>query len=199
MLDFDGVIANSLEATTAATIKAMEENGFAHLTSQDVVVRLAESNWFEGLRKAGVPLKVSEDIDEIVAQAAAAGGFEPYATMPDVIARLAERHDIPIVTSNRTDIVEAFLSRWHIVGISEVFGSDKGESKVGKIRAVVRRHGHAENRWFVGDTIGDISEGRQAGVSTIAATWGWHSREQLMSTSPDLIAEAPTDLLALLF
>jgi phosphoglycolate phosphatase len=198
MLDFDGVIADSLEVTAAATIKAMKEHGYVHLTSQEAVLRLAESNWFEGLRKAGVPHRVSDDIDDLVANAASAGELEPYATMGDVIAQLAERHRILIVTSNRTDIVEAFLTRWNIVGVREVLGGDKGKSKVRKIRAAVRRHADAEGSWFVGDTVGDIVEGKKAGVGTIAAAWGWHSLEQLRSASPDRIAGAPSDLLALL-
>jgi phosphoglycolate phosphatase len=118
--------------------------------------------------------------------------------MPEVIARLAERHRILIVTSNRSDIVEACLTRWNIVGVSEVLGSDKGKSKVRKIRTAVRRHAHAQGRWFVGDTAGDIVEGRRAGVGTIAVAWGWHSLEQLRSASPDRIAAAPSDLLDLL-
>lgn len=198
MLDFDGVIADSLEATSAATIRAMEKHGLAHLSSPDVVLRLVESNWFEGLRKAGVPLRVSDDIDDIIAEAAAAGDFAPYATMPEVIARLAERHRILIVTSNRSDIVAAFLSRWQIVGVSEVLGNEMGKSKVRKIRAAVRRHASLHDSWFAGDTVGDVVEGRQARVGTIACAWGWHSLEQLRSAAPDHIAAAPSDLLAVL-
>ena len=198
MLDFDGVIANSLDVTTAATIEALKQHGFANLASQEMVPRLVESNWFEGLRKAGVPLRVSDDIDDIVAKAVSNGELEPFATIPDVIERLAECHQILIVTSNRSDIVEAFLTHWNISGVGEVLGGDKGKSKIRKIRAAVRPHSHAEGRWFVGDTVGDIIEGRQAGVGTIAAAWGWHSMERLMSASPDRIARAPRDLLALL-
>jgi len=198
MLDFDGVIADSLEVTSAATCTALEAHGRADLASHDMMLRLVESNWFEGLRKAGVPLQVSRDIDDLIAAAAAAGRFEPFVTMPAVIASLAERHRILIVTSNRTDIVAEFLTRWNIVGVSEVLGGDKGESKVRKIRAAVGRHEHDQGSWFVGDTVGDVVEGRRAGVGTIAAAWGWHSLEQLRGASPDRIAAAPRDLLTLL-
>ncbi len=198
MLDFDGVIADSLEATCAATIAVMRKHGVASLTSRDAVLRLDDSNWFDGLREAGVPLGTVEEVFDVVAEAVSTGGSVPYATMPGVIARLAERHRILIVTSNRTDIVESFLAQWNIMGVSEVLGGDKGTSKVRKIGAAVRRHAGADGRWFVGDSVGDIVEGRLAGVGTIAAAWGWHPLEQLRRASPHRIAGAPSDLLRLL-
>ncbi len=222
MLDFDGVIADSLDPTVAAANAVLEEHGFAHLASRDAMLRLVESNWFEGLRQAGVPQQTADDIDDRVAGAVQAGQLAPYAAMPGVIARLAERHHVLIVTSNRSDIVEAFLAHWAITGVREVLGGDKGQSKVPKIRAAVRRfaeatagrsHAVGEPRpdarhadgsdaapesWFVGDTVGDMVEGRDAGVGTIAAAWGWHTAAQLAGAAPDHLAVTPADLLTLL-
>jgi phosphoglycolate phosphatase len=198
MLDFDGVIADSLEATCVATLAALEEHGFAHLASRDALLRMVESNWFEALREAGVPQPVADDIDDRVACAVQDGQLAPYEAMPDVVAQLAERHRVLIITSNRSDIVEAFLAQWGIIGVSEVLGGDKGQSKVPKIRAAVRRYGETLDNWFVGDTVGDMVEGRRAGVGTIAAAWGWHSPAQLADAAPDHLAVAPADLLALL-
>jgi phosphoglycolate phosphatase len=201
MLDFDGVIADSLEPTVVAANAVLVEHGFAHLASREAMLRLVESNWFEGLRQAGVSQQAADDIDHRVARAVQAGQLAPYAAMPGVIARLAERHHVLIVTSNRSDIVEAFLAHWAITGVSEVLGGDKGQSKVPKIRAAVRRFAAADaalESWFVGDTVGDMVEGREAGVGTVAVTWGWHSAAQLVGAAPDLVAAAPADLLALL-
>jgi phosphoglycolate phosphatase len=222
MLDFDGVIADSLEPTVVAANAVLVEHGFAHLASREAMLRLVESNWFEGLRQEGVPQKTADDIDDRVACAVQAGQLAPYAAMPGVIARLAERHHVLIVTSNRSDIVEAFLAHWTITGVSEVLGGDKGQSKVPKIRAAVRRFaaaaagrpsaldpGSAEvadagrpgvtpESWFVGDTVGDVVEGRAAGVGTIAVAWGWHTAAQLAGAAPDHLVAAPADLLTLL-
>jgi len=177
----------------------MVAHGFPELAAPDVLLRLVESNWFEGLRAAGVPLAVSDDLDDIVARAAAAGEFEPYDDMPTVVNRVAARHDAVIVTSNRTDIVEAFLARFGIEGVAEVLGGDKGHSKVDKIAAALRRYrAERTTTWFVGDTAGDVVEGRAAGVATIAVTWGWHARERLEAVTPDRLVTTPDELLALL-
>jgi phosphoglycolate phosphatase len=113
------------------------------------------------------------------------------------VASLAARHRLLIVTSNRSDIVEDFLSQWKISGIDEVLGGDKGESKVPKLTSALARYPHDE-AWFVGDTVGDVVEGRTAGVATVAVAWGWHSEQQLAESFPDHVAYTPDDLLRLL-
>ena len=179
LFDFDGVIADSFGPTCDAMSTAMIAHGYPELAAPEVLLRMVESNWFEGLRAAGVPLAVSDDLDDIVAGAVAAGEVEPYDDMPAVVTRVAARHDVVIVTSNRTDIVEAFLARFGIAGAAEVLGGDKGHSKVDKIGAALSRYrAQPSSTWFVGDTAGDVVEGRAAGVATIAVTWGWHARER---------------------
>jgi phosphoglycolate phosphatase len=197
LLDFDGVIADSLEAIHKAAIRALREHGRDDLISDDLVPRLVESNWFEGLRRMGVPPHVARLMDDLVAESVAAGEVAPYDGMPEAVARLGERHCVVIVTSNRSDIVEDFLAQWEFVGIEAVLGGDKGKSKVPKLRGALRDHPHRE-AWFVGDSVGDIVEGRAAGVSTVAATWGWHSELQLLESSPDRVAHTPQELLRLL-
>ncbi len=197
MFDFDGVIADSLEAMHDAAVTALREGGLDHLVSEDLVPRLVESNWFEGLRKLGVPPRVARVMDDLIAVKVGAGEVAPYAGIPEVIASLAQRHCVLIVTSNRSDIVADFLSQWGIAGIREVLGGDKGKSKVPKLRAALGSYPH-EEAWFIGDSVGDIVEGGSAGVSTIAATWGWHSEEQLLGSSPDRLVRAPEELLRLL-
>jgi phosphoglycolate phosphatase len=50
----------------------------------------------------------------------------------------------------------------------------------------------------VGDTVGDIVEARQAGVPSVAVTWGWHSEERLLAASPDVVAHDPQELVGIL-
>lgn len=201
LFDFDGVIADSLEPTCAVLGRVMVAHGYPELATPEALLRFVDANWFEGLREAGVPLQVSDDINDGVAETVAAGAFAPYDDMPGVVTRLAARHQVLVVTSNRTDIVETCLARYGIEGVAEVLGGDKGHSKVDKIRAAQRRYhaGHADDTtWFVGDTVGDIVEGRQVGVGTIAVTWGWHPRKRLEAASPDRLVTTPAELLALL-
>jgi len=49
--------------------------------------------------------------------------------------------------------------------------------------------------YYVGDTAGDVREGRAAGVRTVAVTWGWHSREKLAAAGPEFLVDNPVELL----
>ena len=199
LFDFDGVIADSLQPTCAVLRRVMIAHGYPELATPEALLRFVDANWFEGLRAAGVPLRVSDDLDDGVAEAVAGGAFAPYDDMPAVVTRLAARHDVLIVTSNRSDIVETCLARYGIEGVADVLGGDKGHSKVDKISAAQGRFGADNGRsWFVGDTVGDVVEGRKVGVGTIAVTWGWHARERLEAAAPDHLVTTPAELLELL-
>ncbi len=49
----------------------------------------------------------------------------------------------------------------------------------------------------VGDSEHDIRSARAAGMMTVAACWGTLSRNSLLAANPDIIAEDPSELLAL--
>jgi len=198
MLDFDGVIADSLDVTVAAQVAVMTAYGFPQLATADALLRMVEDNWFAGLRALGVPEAAGPEIDEFIARALAAGEFGPFPDIPHVVGRLGARHEVVVVTSNRGDIVEGFLARYRIGGVGSVLGNEVATSKVEKIDLARRRHASADGGWYVGDTVGDVAEARAAGARVVAATWGWHSRERLERAMPDHVAATPADLLALL-
>jgi len=51
--------------------------------------------------------------------------------------------------------------------------------------------------YYIGDTTGDIKEGKEAGVKTVGVTWGWHSKALLAASRPDYLFDTPEDLLQL--
>jgi phosphoglycolate phosphatase len=77
-------------------------------------------------------------------------------------------------------------------------GSDGETSKVAKMTAVRAEFGDGRDYWYVGDTVGDIVEAKEAGVHTIAAGWGWHSAGRLLDAHPEYLVKAPAGLLSIL-
>lgn len=55
-----------------------------------------------------------------------------------------------------------------------------------------------ENAVYIGDTWYDIVAGKEAGVTTIGATWGIASRNQLAEHAPDVIVDSWAEFLAAL-
>ena len=81
--------------------------------------------------------------------------------------------------------------------MKDVLGAEKERSKAIKIGDTMARHIN-QPAYYVGDTSGDIIEGKRAGAMTVAVTWGWHDVEKLEEASPDFIVSSPAELTALM-
>jgi phosphoglycolate phosphatase len=80
----------------------------------------------------------------------------------------------------------------------DVLGADRMTSKTEKINHAMKVWGKETGETFyIGDTAGDVREARNAGVRSVAVTWGWHSEERLRTAGPDYIVRSPRDLVAL--
>jgi phosphoglycolate phosphatase len=198
MLDYDGVIVDSVDVYCRIVPPLLAKYGLPRLASREDIVALDDGNWFESLAAAGVPMSVATTIEAAVAEVVTMGGLEPFDGIRDVIGRLAEQHVVVIVTSSHGAVVRDFLGQHDIGGVRAILGSDEGTSKVRKIHEARARFGRGLDAWYIGDTVGDIREARMAGVPVIAAAWGWHSLQRLQSASPDRIAYTPGDLISLL-
>ena len=117
--------------------------------------------------------------------------------VPELLAELAKKCKIFIVTSNLTEVVKSFLEARNITVFDEIIGADKETSKIKKIEQIKSRFPDGEFL-YVGDTKGDMIEGKQAGVKTVAVTWGWHSVAKLQEGKPDYMASKPSEILSII-
>ena len=62
---------------------------------------------------------------------------------------------------------------------------------------MIKQQFPAEQYVYIGDTIGDIIEGKKANIQTIGVTWGWHTKDQLLNSNPDYLAESVQDLVTI--
>ena len=194
MLDFDGVIADSLDDQSDAFVQTLSDEGLDHLATAGHFLDFLETNWFAALDAAGVPAGVAAQLEDSFSDLPSP---ELFPGMAAVVERLAAAHTVLVITSSRTDDVERILEEHGVRGVAEVIGGDQEASKTRRIRAARERFGRARPAWYVGDTVGDILEAREAGVCTVGAAWGWHGPERLGRVAPDHMAHAPGDLLEL--
>lgn len=199
MLDHDGVVVDSLEVFSSSFIEGCRREGLAGIATQDDVLALFHGNVYESMRAAGAG---DEQARRVVRRAAdtlrvALPALRPFPLMPEVLRELAEARHLVIVSSNTSDVVEAFLRRHAMDVVAEIAGAEAGQSKVAKIEALVARFPGQPRYWFVGDTAGDMREARLAGVTPLGVAWGWHSPEVLREAGAEDIAGTPADLLAI--
>ena len=110
-----------------------------------------------------------------------------------MLEELSKENEIVIITSNVSEVVHNFLNSKNICGYQRIIGGEKETSKVKKIEAI--KIEFPEHFYFyIGDTKGDIIEGKKAKVKTIAVTWGWHNESTLKEQDPDYVVQSPMEL-----
>ena len=195
LFDFDGVIADSFEVYFSAFTEVCTELGFDRINSREAFLKLFDGNLIAQLVRAGFPITRLRKLAEQLTPRMEAIHRQvlPFPAMPEILSSLAARYPVYIVTSNHTGMVTAFLDRHGITGIREIIGADIEISKIKKIRRIARYAPRAR-RWYIGDTLGDMYEGRRAGARCIAVAWGWHDPTRLARGNPYWTAPNPESL-----
>lgn len=198
IFDYDGVIVNSLDINEKSVISAFQKNGCYQINSRKLFLDLLDGNFFESAINAGIPRKkiptILEDWELDLRPLYAE--LKLFDGIKKTLIKLAEKCKMYIVTSNFSGIVRAYLESQNIMIFEEVIGVDKEVSKAKKLGYIKSKFPNTEFL-YVGDTKGDIIEGRLANIKTAAVTWGWHSEERLRGAKPDFVIHSPNELVAL--
>ncbi len=197
IFDYDGTIVDSLAVFKRSLIETCREHGFSQITEEDFL-SIFNGNMYEGLQHRGIPKETVTTIlkDLKIKLLASQHNLHFFPGMEDALKQLAQQYPLFIITSNISDVVEHFLQLSN-VNYREVVGGEKEPSKVIKIGHIKEQFPDAE-LVYVGDTRGDIIEGREAGVKTVAVTWGWHEQKILEQEKPDYVAHSADELTTLL-
>ncbi len=199
LFDFDGVIADSLSFYEEFVRICLEQTGTPVINTREEYLDLFDDNFYTALRERGVDTAAFTNTAVNVAPQMDYSRIVPFGDLLPVIRELAQNNTLLVISSNTSPPIEAFFSRYEYHGIfDDILGADFMLSKSKKIRhAVEKWHADTETTYYVGDTAGDIREGKVAGIRTVAATWGWHPRERLEKAAPDYIVDSPHDLLTI--
>ena len=199
MFDYDGVIVDSFELFSACFMKACHQNKFYELDSPEKILALFESNVFEALLGFGLD---DNSVNRILKtfqsdMGAYQNDLRLFDGMPDALKKISESNKIVIITSNVTGATKRVLQNNGINCFEDILGAEIEKSKVKKIRITMARY-PGLSAYYIGDTRGDMIEGRKAGAITVAALWGWHAVKKLEEGAPDHFVRSPEALLDLL-
>ncbi len=199
MFDFDGVVADSLDVFQGEFMLACEALGFKGIQSEEAFLKLFEGNLLAQLVKAGFPpWRLKKLFRQLSPRVEAANArVAPFAGMPEALTAIAGQYPTYVITSNVTEAIAGFLVRYGVEGVRDTLGADIEPSKVKKIKQIRRQHPD-HTPFYVGDTKGDMLEGREAGATTIGVAWGYHPEATVAEGNPDHIVRTPAELLSLL-
>lgn len=197
LFDFDGVLVDSLAFYERVVNLCLESLGAPLLRNRQEYLDIFETNFYTGIGKRGVDVDAFTRVSARIAPTLDYGQIRAFGGLVPVLEELSQRHTLLVVSSNAAGIIEKILIQ---VGIEryfeDVLGLEVTLSKINKIHhAIDRFRATHQGTYYIGDTAGDIREARQAGVKTVAVTWGWHSHEKLALTEPDYLVDTPEELL----
>lgn len=196
LFDFDGVIVDSLDFYEESSGLCFERMGFHDVTTRDDYLDLFEDNFYVALMKRGIDLSEFNRVAKQVDHTIDFSMIVPFHEVATVLEKLTRNNVLIVVSSNSRKDIDQILSRYNFDHyFDDILSADFMLSKVDKILHATKEWKIGKERtYFVGDTVGDIKEAREAGVKTVAVTWGWHSKERLKKADPDYLIEAPGDL-----
>jgi phosphoglycolate phosphatase len=199
LFDFDGVLVESLDVYEKTVSLCLEKINKPLTRGREEFLELFEGNFYESLVKRGVDLKEFVEASGDLLSKVDYKNMQPVLGMIPVVEELQKNNILLVISSNDSVTIKEAIEHFQFNGnFQEVLGSDFMLSKKDKILYAINKYQIApEEIFYIGDTTGDIKEGKQAGVKTIGVTWGWHSKEKMAAAQPDYLFDKPEDLLQL--
>lgn len=199
LFDFDGVLADTLSDMLNFAQEVCVHLGFPRTPTPADLNALETMSFVEYGRQLKLP---PEYIDAFVSHCLHLFNNRPeppkiFDGMAQVVGTAARHNTLAIVTGNTTPTVEGFLRKYGLrEHIRLVIGIEQSGTKTEKIRFALKelsRQGDAA--YIVGDAVSDIRAARQAGIKSIAVSWGHQDASRLLGTKPDYLVESPQELL----
>lgn len=199
IFDFDGVLADTRQLMLENAEQACAELGHPCQATAADLEALDPMSFPELGRRLGIP---EDQVEEFTRRnlelfGAAQEPPEIFPGMVETLARLSELGRIAVLTGNGARVVRKFLAHYGLAAYVELLltQEDPG-TRAEKITRLARELGAADGMvYMIGDSVSDIRAARQAGVCSIAVTWGHQSKAKLSRLGPDLIVETPQELI----
>ncbi len=200
IFDFDGTLADTLEAVIRITNRLSQEFGYSP-TNPETLSQIQNLSSWQIIQQSGIslfklPFLVKRVISELNQDLQL---IHLFPTIPEILQQLQkDNYTLYIITSNSKINVITILSRYNLVksfknvysGIS-LFGKHKiinyllNQEKIEPQQAI-----------YIGDETRDINAAKQARIKSIAVSWGYNSAEILLQHHPDALITHPSELIA---
>jgi phosphoglycolate phosphatase len=201
LFDFDGVLADTLGDMLRFAQEVCDELGVKHTVVQTDLSELEVMSFATFGRACEMPEDLVDEFVRRCTRKFAQKKSPPalFNGLGAVLRKLAEIHVLAVVTGNTEENVRAFLEEHALAGcVRAVYGVDMPGSKAEKILMAKNQFvAQADTVFMVGDSLSDIRAARQAGVKSIAVSWGHQSVVRLVGAVPDYVVRFPEELIEL--
>jgi phosphoglycolate phosphatase len=218
LFDLDGTLVD----TRAASWQLFAETNQAFalgIDTQEAFFKAFEGNFFDSLAKlVPDPARAAAAKAHFMEQLRTRYHPAVIPGMVDVVRALAPQCTLAVVSTNGIEAIRRILVDAGIATcFSHVFSGEVEPRKAASIRRFLGDHRYAAHRLcspayhdgdtggekltenevvLVTDTVGDVSEAREAGVRAIGVSWGMHTERQLLDAGAERVALWPQELVA---
>ena len=199
IFDFDGTIADTLDAIVRITNRIAPEYGYSPTTPEKLRYYQSLSTQ-EMLRQSEITLfrlpfllrRVRHEMGAELDTVAIAPNLKP--TLRELTAK---GHHLMIMSSNSRRNIHYFLKKHAIEDVFETVQGGVGLlSKSRVLKRIVQRGGIDFSQViYVGDETRDVDASNQVGILVAAVTWGFSSREALAAQEPSFLIDHPRQLI----
>jgi methionyl-tRNA synthetase len=187
IFDFDGVIHDTFEMAYMIS-RQFHESDF----SKENYKNLFNGSIFKGSHLKTKKSFNKEDFEKFYELSKA--DFKKIKLEKSIehqLRDLKKKYKLFIITSNTEEIINDYFHRSDAHDIfEEILGYETHKSKVEKFKIIFNKYKlDKDNSVFVTDTLGDILEGNEVGIKSIAVTFGFHERERLEKGNPYKIVD----------
>jgi phosphoglycolate phosphatase-like HAD superfamily hydrolase len=202
IFDFDGTLADTLDALVSISNRLAVEFGYPATTPEDIP-KLRNLSSREIIKQSGISIfklpfvlkKVRESLQY---------EMQDLNLIPEIKETLTwlkkEGNCLGILTSNSEINVKLFLHKHGIEHLfsfiyseTSLFGKDKSLKKLMRIN-----HLRPKNIIYVGDETRDIEASKKINVRVVAVSWGFNTGEVLAKHHPDFLIHQPSELIEVL-
>lgn len=207
IFDLDGTLADTLHTIRDAVNMCMEHFGFpTHSYDQ---VRINVGNGVRSLIKGSLPEEAEqegEEFEKILSYFQSCYKITHddlsgcYDGLYDVVMALYNKGYKLAVLSNKPDpLVKSIIKKLFDDGVMSVaMGQTKLPRKpdptvplmIAKDMGVL-----PQDTYFIGDSEVDVLTAKNAGMHSVAVSWGFRDRDVLVKADPDVIIDSPDELL----
>jgi phosphoglycolate phosphatase-like HAD superfamily hydrolase len=198
IFDFDGTLADSF-SEVVKTYREVAPTLGLRPPSDAEIAEYRRMTPTEALRVSGIPAWQLPRLVLAVRSAlhARVDAILPFPGIEDALRELrAEGSRCFVLSSNSRENIRSFLARHAMEDAFDLLSC--GASMFGKgaqLRKLVRRAQlEGSQVLYVGDEVRDVVAAREAGVGSVAVTWGYAERSVLEVAGPDGLVDAPREL-----
>jgi phosphoglycolate phosphatase-like HAD superfamily hydrolase len=199
IFDFDGTLADTLDAIVGITNRLAIEFGYKP-TAPDELAQIRNLSSRDIVKQSGISIfrlpfllkRIKEDLNKDIQD------LKPVLGIKEALIQLKnEGNSLGILTSNSEENVNAFLSKHEMLELfSFVYSGTTLFSKHKSLINFMKKNQlKAEEVIYVGDETRDIEASKKINIKVIAVGWGFNSGEVLAKQKPDFLIQEPSELI----